>query len=218
VEKLKEGKLSLIIIHQFDVSSDLTQYLMFTGMRNSWESHAVSDSTFVNGIFTLGMKDRELAQRLTKAGADHGKYLRQISIVVDLTAPEYFLKEFDTYKVGTTRNSTSMMHTLGKHNFSASFFSWENMPIASQRIILDTLSHLRDAWIEAGKKKGPESDEWRAMVQAVPQSWNYRSTWSANYQVLRNMYHARKYHRLKEWRDWCSWIETLPLGDLICIS
>ena len=208
----------MITIHDFDVSSDNTLYLVFMGMRNSWDSKAKSDSSFFDGVFTLGNADRELAQRLTKAGDDHGKYLRQISIVVDFSAPEYFLKEFDTYKVGTVRNSSSMMHTLGKHIFSSDMFSWENVSKSLQWSTLESLNFQRQVWIDAGKRKGPESDEWRAMVQMIPQGWNYRSTWSANYQVLRSMYHARKYHRLKEWRDWCNWTETLPLSELITTS
>jgi hypothetical protein len=165
--------------------------------------------------FTLGTADKELAQRLTKAGADHGKYLRQISIVVEFTAPEYFLKEFDTYKVGTTRNSSSMMHTLGKHPFAESMFSWENVSQGLKWRMLEQLTFQREVWIEAGKRKGPNCREWYALVQMIPQSWMYQSTWSANYQVLRSMYHARKNHRLQEWRDWCTWTETLPFSDLI---
>jgi hypothetical protein len=134
-------------------------YLVFKGMRNSWESYAKSDSTFTDGIFTLGTADRELAQRLTKAGADHGKYLRQISIVVEFTAPEYFLKEFDTYKVGTVRNSSSMMHTLGKHPFAESMFSWENVSQGLKWRMLEQLNFQRELWIEAGKRKGPNCRE-----------------------------------------------------------
>ena len=205
----------MISIHDVDTPSDKTCYLVFTGMRNSWESKDKGDSVYRNGTFTLGEKDKELAQRLTKAGADHGKYLRQLPIIVDMTAPEYFLKEFDTYKVGTVRNSTSMMHTLGKHVIVSDMFSWENVSDHMQRDTLHILNALRIDWINAGKRKGPDHDEWRAMVQMIPQAWKYRSTWSANYQVLRNMYHARKHHRLAEWRQWCDWTETLPLAMLI---
>lgn len=215
----------MITIHRY--AGATPEYLLITiqGMRNSWESWEKGDS-WVEDVYdhgqweercNLGSKDKELFQRLIKLGPDHGKTLRQIPIVIDFTAPEYFLKEFDTYKIGTVRNSTSMMHILGKEPFKPEMFSWEDMNDEYKVYLLVVLNHLRDEWIGAGKRKGPQQKEWRALLQAVPQSWNYRSSWSGNYQVLRNMYHARKNHRLLEWRMLCDWIETLPYAELIIV-
>lgn len=211
----------MITIHDYDTPSAKTWNMVIQGMRNSWESWEKSDSDFYEpvedyvGVFILGDKDKELALRLIRAGTDHGKFLSQLPIVVDFTAPEYFMKEFDTYKVGTRRNSTSMMHTLGREEFNAGMFSWEDVSEHKQLQMLLLLNDARSEWDSYNRKKGPNAESWRAMIQLVPQSWNYRSMWSANYQVLRAMYHARKNHRLKEWRDFCAWIETLPFSDLI---
>lgn len=228
----------MITIHRY--AGATPEYLLITiqGMRNSWESWEKGDSYVVEAThlkpiptyegtvielpttkqeFHLGDKDKELFMRLVQLGPDHGKTLRQIPIVIDFTAPEFFLKEFDTYKISTVRNSTSMMHILGKEPFKAEMFSWEDMGDEYKIYLLALLNELREQWIAAGKKKGPNQIAWRALLQMVPQSWNYRSSWSGNYQVLRNMYHARKNHRLLEWRMFCDWIETLPYAELIIV-
>ena len=207
----------MIAIHEYAGPSPEQMSLIINGMRNSWESWSKGDSNlFIEAdVFTLGDNDKALAQRLTKLGPDHGKYLRQIPIVVDLTAPNYFWVEVDTYKIGTTRNSTSKMHILGKEPFNESMFSWEDMNDSTKGHILVGLNYLRDEWIASGKRKGPEIATWRAMVQAIPDSWNYRCALSLNYQVLRSMYHARKNHRLSEWRYWCDFTAKLPYGELI---
>lgn len=210
----------MLTIHDYDTPSAKTWSLVTTGVRNSWESWEKGDSVYGMGepyipnYFKMGDADKALALRLIKAGPDHGKFMRQLGVVVDITAPAYFWREFDTYGF-TTSNSTSQMHVLGKHEFSADMFSWEDMPRAYIDVVLQTLNGLRDEWIIAGKRKGPDAVFWRAMLQSIPDSWLYRRCVSLNYQVLRNMYHARKNHRLSEWGSLCAWIETLPYSELI---
>lgn len=189
------------------------------GMRNSWESWDKMDSREYfdrdreKVVFDFGDADKKLAMSLVKAGSDHAKFMRQILVSVDIIAPEYWWKEADTYKVGSVANSTSMMHTLGKHPFDESYFSMEDMKESTKSNIINLLNVLRDEWIESGKKK--PSPEWRAMNQAIPISFNYRRTFTFNYAGLRAMYHARKRHRLSEWQDFCAWCETLPHSELI---
>lgn len=191
-------------------------YAVTQGVRNSWESHNKSDSVLDENGFTLGDADAVLCKKLISAGPDHGKFLRQLPVILDFTGPEYFLKEFDTYKVGTARNSTSMMHTLGRDEFRLDMFSFEDMEELDAKDLILILNHRREKWIEAKRRKGPEAQAWRAMIQAVPQAWNYRSLWSGNYQVLRNMYYGRRNHRLREWRQFCEMIEnTMPYNELI---
>jgi hypothetical protein len=185
------------------------------GMRNSWESWDKSDSGEDWG-FKIGPNDLKLAKTLSKAGADHGKFLRQILISVDIIAPEYWWKEADTYKVGTVANSTSMMHTLGKGEITADMFSFEDVPDMYIDAYLKLLNDLRESWVESGKKK--PSPEWRAMNQLTAIGFNYRRTFTANYQVLKSMYHSRKNHRLSEWHDFADWVETLPYSELITLK
>lgn len=212
--------MSTLTFHRYDVVGAEFWDIVVSGMRNSWESWEKGDSyiELSPDEFFLGNADQALAQRLTKIGSDHGKYLRQLFVAVDITAPAYFWREFDTYHVGVTSNSTSQMHILGRYPFSADMFAWDDIPQSVQAFLLIHLNHLRDDWIAAGKRKGPEATEWRAMVQAIPDSWLYRRSVTLNYQVLRHMYFARRYHRLQEWRDWCAWTLTLPNADLITVE
>jgi hypothetical protein len=208
----------MITIHNYKIPTDWEMWIITQGVRNSWESHDKSDSSFedMEYVFTLGDNDKALCLRLIKSGADHSKFMRQMNIIIDFTAPEYFLKEFDTYKVATTCNRSSMMHTLGKEKFGKTMFSFDDIDPYDIAQIINNLNFLRDRWVdEGGKRKGPDAAYWRAMIQAVPQSWNYSSCWSGSYQTLRNMYHARKNHRLSEWRTFCSFIETLPYAEFI---
>ena len=189
------------------------------GMRNSWESWSGMDSQEYfdrdreKFVTEIGPKDKKLMMTLVKAGSDHAKYMRMIVVSVDIIAPEYFWKEFDTYKVGTTANSTSMMHTLGRTPITEDMFSWEDVNEEHKQQYLTLINAIRDEWIASGKKK--PSPEWRAMNQLVSIGFNYRRTVVLNYQVLRSMYHSRKNHRLSEWHDFCTWCETLPHADLI---
>lgn len=206
----------MITIHDYDTPSAKTWQLSVKGIRYSWGSNDKSDSYISLIDFELGAQDKALMLKLIKAGTDHSKFMRQLPVVVDLTAPEYWFKEMDTYRVGITRNSSSMMHTLGKEPFNENMFSWEDLDYAVKTTLLHNLNYHRDRWIdEGGKRKGPEAYAWRAMLQTIPQSWNYHSVLSMNYQVLRSIYHARKNHRLSEWRTFCSWIEELPHAILI---
>lgn len=204
------------------------------GARNSWESWNRMDSDWFEtptfkevknkkfdsqiailpGI-EIGKNDMKLLKRLAKAGSDHAKFRRQILVSMDIIAPEYFWREFDTYKVGTTANSTSQMHTAGKRPFELTDFSFDEYG-RYEVDILSKLNELRERWIESGKKK--PSNEWRRMLQAIPQSFNYRRTWTGNYEVLKNMYHSRKNHRLQEWRDFCEMIEEFPYSELFTLK
>lgn len=212
----------MLKINDFDAPSPKTFYLVFQGMRFSWDSNNKADSDYQpkdefhdEEWFYLGEDDKKLALKLIKAGTDHSKFMRQLPIVVDITAASYLWWDLDTYKVGTTRNSSSSMHTLGKEELTLRHFSFDDVPEIEIEQTLAQLNRLRNRWIEAGKRKGPEATEWRALVQALPRAFNFRSMWSANYQVLRSIYFARRNHRLAEWRVFTDWITTLPYGELI---
>lgn len=165
--------------------------------------------------FVMGPNDHALAMKLSKAGSDHGKFLRQIFVSVDITAPEYWWREQATYKVGTTENSTSQMHKMGSRLLTVDDFSFDSVGWREQ-LIVDHVNALIEAWWETGKKK--PSPEWRRLLQHIPQSYNYTRTCTMNYQVLKNMYHARRLHRLQEWRDFAAWVETLPYSELITLK
>lgn len=190
-------------------------------MRNSWESWDKIDSfenweltSFINPEgFIMGEADRKLALRLVKAGSDHGKFLRQIKVSVDIIAPEKWWSEMDTYKVGTVANSTSMMHTLGRTELQENHFSFEDLDDDLKEQYLQTLNEARNRWIASGKKK--PSREWRQMVMLTAVGFNYRRGFTCNYEVLRNAYHSRKNHRLAEWHEFARWVESLPYAELI---
>ncbi len=186
----------------------------FRGMRNPLNSWDKSDSYYtVDGEFVIGKKDIELAKKLAKAGSDHRKYLRQIFVSVDITAPLYWWKEFDTYKVGTVANSCSTMHTIHKKEFELSDFSWELLePLAlgSLEETIKVMNLYRGMYIHDGDKRW-----WQQIIQLLPTSYEQKRTITFNYEVLVNMYHARKNHKLEEWHTLCSWIENLPLSELI---
>ena len=192
------------------------------GMRNPLESWAKSDSglkwnsDYAMVTYKLGPNDLALAMKLSKAGNDHAKFLRQILVSVDITAPEYFFKEFDTYKIGTVANSTSMMHTLGNKELTVEDFSFDEAKHPLVESYMTLINIARSEWIKSGKKK--PSPEWRLMNQLMAIAFNYRRTVTLNYQVLKNIYHSRKNHRLNEWHEFCSWIETLPYSELITLK
>lgn len=198
------------------------------GMRNSWESWGKMDSHHIHVIsedesqpehrydFVFGPSDYAIALKLAKAGNDHAKYLRQILVSVDIIAGNEFWKEYDTYKVGTVANSTSMMHKMGSRKLTAEDFSFDDPyhPFALAAVMM--VNAAIDEWERSGKKIG--SPEWRLMQKIVPMGFIYRRTCTLNYQVLKNMYHSRKAHRLQEWRDLAAWIETLPYSELITLK
>ncbi|MCL2351703.1 MAG: hypothetical protein FWC55_04135 [Firmicutes bacterium] len=179
------------------------------GARNAMNSWDKSDSfTDGAGNFVFGKNDLALARRLCAAGSSHRKFLRQIFVSVDILAPLYWWKEFDTYKVGTTSNSTSTMHRLHAKPFSLSDFSLEKLDAASLEVmrgVAERLEELRLAYA-AGKDKA----DWYCMIQLLPSSYNQLRTCSMSYENLANMHAQRKNHRLDEWRGFCRWAEGLP--------
>lgn len=190
-------------------------------MRNSWQSWNKIDSienfeltTLVNPEgFLLGDADRTLAIKLIKAGQDHAKFVRQIMVSVDIIAGNEWWKEADTYKVGTVANSTSMMHTLGKRLLTEDDFSFDKPLSDIARKQIEIANEAVQAWWDSGKKQ--RSPEWRDMQKAIPVGFIYRRGFTCNYQVLQNMYFARKNHRLQEWHEFCDWVESLPYSEFI---
>lgn len=165
---------------------------------------------------TIGANDLKLMQALSKAGSDHGKYLRMITVTCDITAPLYWYKEFDTYKVGTVANSCSTMHKIHANPFTLDDFSHEHLNTTSLRTLEMLIVHLNNAREFYNRDKN--KDDWWQMIQLLPSSYNQKRTVQLNYQVLKAMYHARKNHKLDEWREFCKWCETLPYFKEICVE
>ena len=188
------------------------------GARNPMASWERSDSFWdENHNYILGPNDLSLARRLCTAGPDHRKFIRQIFLSVDITAPLYWWKEFDTYKVGTVANSTSTMHKIHSKPFALEDFSTDKMndtALKAMNEIIAVLENLKKAFIESKDKQ-----LWYSIIQLLPSSYNQKRTCSMNYENLINMYYARRGHKLDEWRDYCSWIETLPYAqDMLLIK
>lgn len=198
------------------------------GMRNSYNSWANSDSyeTHIENqetlntapfAFFIGENDLELMKQLVKAGSSHSKFMRMITVTCDITAPLYWWKEFDTYKVGTVRNSCSTMHKIQDKEFTLEDFSIEhlkNISINDMKSTIDMLNFWREQYNVSTNNENKENQWWQ-MIQMLPSSYNQRATVQLNYEVLCNIYITRKFHRLYEWRDFCSWIESLPYSELI---
>ena len=212
------------------------------GMRNPMNSWAKSDSRkpeFVMneegemylGDFVIGNNDHNLMMRLNKAGTDHRKFMRMIVVYADITAPLYWFKEFDTYKVGTVANSCSTMHTIHKKEFTRDDFSSEHTmclceketpvvyhpsgntalaPIDVLDITIMMLNKARNLYLQTKDKQ-----YWWQMIQLLPSSYNQKRTVMLNYEVLANMYKSRKDHKLDEWHEFCDWIRELPYSELI---
>jgi hypothetical protein len=187
------------------------------GMRNPKNSWEKSDSTLVDGYkWRMGENDMKLAKTLAGAGTDHGKFLRMINVTVDITAPLYWWKEFDTYKVGTVANSCSTMHKIHAKEFTFDDFSREHLMADASCVlggIIEQLNIDRNMFLETKDKA-----YWWQMIQLLPSSYNQKRTVQLNYAVLLNMYHARKNHKLDEWHDFCDWIEQLPYFKEICLG
>ena len=179
------------------------------GARNPMNSWARMDSYYdEEGNFVLGDNDLSLATRLAKAGSDHRKYLRQVIVSMDILAPLYWWKEFDTYKVGTVANSTSTMHKIQAKKFTREDFSCEKMSdgaLAVLDAVIEFMEAERVAFVESKDK-----DRWYNMIQLLPTSYNQLRTVTLNYEVLINIYRARRYHKLDEWKTLCAEIEKLP--------
>ena len=186
------------------------------GARNPLNSWARMDSYYdERGNFVLGENDLSLARRLAKAGSDHRKYLRQIMVSMDITAPLYWWKEFDTYKVGTVANSTSTMHKIQAKEFSREDFSCDRMS-EDCLAVLDSVI----AYLESERQKFNETKEkahWHNMIQLLPSSFNQMRTVTLNYEVLINIYYARRHHKLAEWHTLCEAIEALPYAKQLIL-
>ena len=182
------------------------------GARNPLNSWARMDSYYdEDGNFVLGENDMSLAVRLAKAGTDHRKFLRQIFVTMDITAPLYWWKEFDTYKVGTVANSTSTMHKIQAKEFSREDFSCDRLSEDALAVLDYTIEYLereRLAFIETKEKQ-----HWHNMIQLLPSSFNQMRTVTMNYEVLINIYYARRHHKLAEWHVLCDAIRALPYAE-----
>ena len=224
------------------------------GMRNPKNSWSMIDSKFYDdidfdpddyidqGMFLIGPNDHKLMMRLRNAGTDHRKFMRMITVYLDITAPLYWWKEFDTYKVGTVANSCSTMHRIHAKEFTLEDFSHDKLidiwgfepdvrdlaPVVEADVKTDVPCHyvygpdniltltvnmlnkLRELYL-----KTKDKTYWYMLIQLLPSSYNQKRTVMLNYEVLANIYKSRKDHKLDEWRDFCSWIETLPYSELI---
>lgn len=223
------------------VSSEQMKFII-EGMRNpmnSWEksdSHICrQDGSFCmecehKNDYCLGENDLSLMQRLSNAGPEHRKYMRMMSVYVRITAPLYWWKEFDTYKVGTVSNSCSTMHKIQEKEFTLEDFSTEHICIRQSMDVLkdtiDALNVFRDVYLNGGNLRyengnikcfGKKDKEiWWQLIQLLPSSYNQTRNVMLNYEVLANIYRQRKNHKLDEWREFCNWIESLPYSELIC--
>ena len=193
------------------------------GMRNPMNSWDKSDTQFSeNGhVIDIGFDDARLMKQLVQAGSDHSKFMRMINVTVDVTAPLYWWKEADTYKVGTVRNSCSTMHKITAKEFELDGFSHEHMTSHNRHLLEEIIADLnlyRNRYLTAKETDGmPKKDWWWQIIQLLPSSYNQRATLQLNYAVLRNIYHSRKNHKLDEWHDFCGWVEMLPYSELITL-
>lgn len=205
------------------------------GMRNPLNSWAKSDSEVSicecehwphdvkKSFVCLGSNDLDLMKRLRNAGTDHRKFMRMIVVYVDLTAPLYWWKEFDTYKVGTVANSCSTMHKIAEKEFTLEDFSCEHLEGRAMNTledVVDDLNYYREHYLSMDKQKVPHANKkakelWWQMIQLLPSSYNQRRTVMLNYEVLANIYKSRRNHKLDEWHTFCDWIEGLPYSELI---
>ena len=212
------------------------------GMRNPMNSWDKSDSGICKGgddgigcencanydscdhtydhSWQLGKEDHNLMMRLATGGPTHAKYRRMITVYVDITAPLYWWKEFDTYKVGTVANSCSTMHKIAAKEFTLDDFSHEHLIVAglnSLKRTIEDLNSCREGYLDESIKQNPEwrKEVWWQMIQLLPSSYNQKRTVMLNYEVLAGIYPMRKNHKLDEWVDFCKWIETLPYSEII---
>lgn len=193
------------------------------GMRNPMNSWAQSDSHYAappdDDVFCVGAKDLDLMQRLVSAGTDHSKFMRMITVSADVTAPLYWWKEYDTYKVGTVANSCSTMHKIAAKRFEVDDFSHDRMHDSTLNIleiVVNNLNYARDMYLTAEPEH--KKSYWWQMIQLLPSSYNQKRTIMLNYAVLRNIYHARRNHKLDEWHRFCGWIAEMPYSELITME
>ena len=205
------------------------------GMRNPMNSWNKSDSgwEFVPSQtcpacdryecgYIIGENDLKLMKSLSKAGNDHAKFLRMINVTVDITAPLYWWKEYDTYKVGTVANSCSTMHKIADKEFTLEDFSCEHLTVESITFglepVIDILNKNRELYIQWENAGEEKKNLWWQMIQLLPSSYNQKRTVQLNYQVLKQMYFARKDHKLDEWHILCDWMLTLPYFKEVCVD
>ena len=214
---------------------------LILGARNAMNSWDKSDSGWVDfedwdcghgvpdgmgNAYVIGNNDLDLMERLSKAGTDHRKFMRMIVVYADITAPRYWWTEYDTYKIGTVANSCSTMHKIHEKEFTLDDFSHEHLDIRTIEVLHNTIKVLndyRDLYVNYNSDDfeingcPSKKDFWWQMIQLLPQSYNQKRTVMLNYEVLKNMYHSRKNHKLDEWHTFCDWIEKLPYAkELIC--
>ena len=179
------------------------------GARNPMNSWARMDSYYdEDGNYILGENDLSLASRLAKAGSDHRKFLRQVIVSLDISAPLYWWKEFDTYKVGTVANSCSTMHKIQAKEFCRDDFSHEKMSEGALKVLDGVIAFMEEERLKFIETK--DKAHWHNMIQLLPTSYNQLRTVSLNYEVLINIYRSRRYHKLDEWKILCAEIEKLP--------
>lgn len=229
-------------------SAEQMQFVI-EGMRNPMNSWSKSDSGYrcvyyckelcnvectgddlcqQNGEYKLGYNDHTLMLKLAKSGTDHRKYMRMMPVYVRITAPLYWWKEFDTYKVGTVANSCSTMHKIAEKEFVVDDFSHEHLDLDNYDLLKQTISrlnHYREIYINGGMVEYPDCGRqifepknkriWWQMIQLLPSSYNQTRNVMLNYEVLANIYASRQGHKLDEWREFCKWIETIPMHELI---
>ena len=181
------------------------------GMRNPLNSWDKQDSFFDGEEFIIGRNDFSLMEKLAKAGSSHSKYRRMIVVYADITAPLYWWKEYDTYKVGTVANSCSTMHKIHSKEFVLDDFSHEHLIGTGLLLaVINEMNFIRNRFNETKDKK-----YWYHLIQILPTSYNQKRTVMLNYEVLANMYKDRKNHKLDEWQNFCEWIKTLPYSEII---
>lgn len=233
----------MIKVEHVVLASPEQMEFIIEGMRNPMNSWEKSDSEYETAGydivgFNIGENDHSLMQRLANAGTDHRKFMRMMPVYVRITAPLYWWKEFDTYKVGTVTNSCSTMHKIAEKEFTLEDFSYEHLTdcrwlamfapteyrfssIDLLKLEIDVLNQYRDKYIkmidDAGSYKGMrKKDIWWQMIQLLPSSYNQTRNVMTNYEVLANIYKSRKNHKLDEWCYFCEWVESLPYSELIC--
>ena len=181
------------------------------GARNPMNSWNRMDSCYNNGEFEIGENDYKLLKNLTIAGPEHRKWNRMVTVTMDITAPLYWWKEYDTYKVGTVANSCSTMHKIQAKKFEMSDFSVEHLrSLRVMHEVIDELNFYRDKF-----NKSKSKDDWWEMIQLLPTSYNQKRTVHLNYEVLGTIYHQRRHHKLDEWHAFCDTIKTLPYSEFI---
>ena len=204
----------MIKLENMVLASPEQMSFIIQGLRNPMNSWDKSDSKY-NDLdeYKMGANDLGLMKRLAMAGTDHRKFMRMMPVYVRITAPFYWWKEFDTYKVGTVANSCSTMHKIAAKEFTVDDFSTEHLISdgnAMMKTTCDLLNQYREKYLKTKDKK-----YWWQMIQLLPSSYNQTRNVMLNYEVLANIYKSRKDHKLDEWQDFCKWIETIPYSELI---